>query len=100
MAKRCQIPWNLVTWRTGKNRILERTITIAHTNPEAEMRSPMLVLQQPMPLLVCWFHSGEGDRHTTSTTKLYNHSPKTTPLKLSNKHRNRLNQKLETAGRG
>jgi hypothetical protein len=40
----------------------------------------------------------KGDRPTTAATKPDNRSPKTAPLKLSNKTRNGLNKKLETAG--
>jgi hypothetical protein len=34
----------------------------------------------------------EGDRPTTPKTKNTNRSQKTTPLELSNEHRNKLNQ--------
>jgi hypothetical protein len=40
----------------------------------------------------------EGDHPTISTTKPNNRSQKSAPLKLSNKTRNELNKKLETAG--
>jgi hypothetical protein len=40
----------------------------------------------------------KGDRPTTPKTKPNNHSTKTALPKLSNKIRNEVNQKLETAG--
>jgi hypothetical protein len=38
----------------------------------------------------------KGDHPTTPATKPDNRSPKTAPLKLSNKTRNEMNRKLES----